>query len=222
MNAKLHGLFVENSDLIGLVSLPFTREVTSHSGSLRNISTDDLARRWQARATDMQHAVEKLAQEFDIEVTFSSIKASYSDVLLDQNQTAQVIISSMNRGIASSRDLNSAIKHGNILFIHDGSDEAETGFRIIQELGKKQKTVSVHCLCINEMVEREVKKTLASRQYRLHTLVIQNEFSETILEYIKHRMPGLVILPANQISPEHKTIYKEILGKLRCPLILLR
>lgn len=82
LHSEVHGLFVEDINLLRLAELPFAREVRYGEPAARLVERDDLQRKLRARATVLRHELEALAEQNKLRSTFRVVRGSVDSELL--------------------------------------------------------------------------------------------------------------------------------------------
>ena len=82
LRAELHGVFVEDINLLRLGELPFAREIQFADTGLHQLEMESLQRRLRARAAILRHEVEELSGEHKLTSTFSVIRGPVEKELL--------------------------------------------------------------------------------------------------------------------------------------------
>ena len=74
LQSELHGLFVEDADLLALAQLPFSREIQAQGGGIRNLDPADLERAFEIEMTEARSAVETAAAQRGLRWKFQSVR----------------------------------------------------------------------------------------------------------------------------------------------------
>ena len=92
LQAELAALFVEDTDLLRLSALPFTREVGLASGAVRPFETADLERvlRWQAER--LRQALGRVAQDMALPWSFQVARSTLLEQLMTGMTTANLVV----------------------------------------------------------------------------------------------------------------------------------
>lgn len=74
LQSELHGLFVEDADLLALAQLPFSREIQAQGGGIRNLDPGDLERAFEIEMAEARSAVETAAAQRGLRWKFQSVR----------------------------------------------------------------------------------------------------------------------------------------------------
>jgi len=95
---SLHGLFIEDEDLLTVAGLPFSQEVLHAGGRTRDFSNQHLERSMARMAAEFRHSLAQQAETLSISWTFSSTRRSRAAMTLVQNTPADLLIISPATG----------------------------------------------------------------------------------------------------------------------------
>lgn len=100
LQSELHGLFVEDADLMALAQLPFSREIRAHGGAIQNLDPAELERSFEFEMAEARSAVESAAAQRGLRWNFKSVRgrvepevnaaASEVDILCIGRQGARI------------------------------------------------------------------------------------------------------------------------------------
>jgi len=85
VQTRLHGLFVENEDLLRVARLPFTREISSTTAEERPTDFDQMQRSIRAMAVQFKDSLQKAAQASQIPWSFDYVSSHTLITSLDIN-----------------------------------------------------------------------------------------------------------------------------------------
>lgn len=74
--SRLHGLFIENEDLLRVASLPFTREISFTTAEERPTDFNQMQRSLQAMASSFKNSIKQAAQASKIPWSFDYVNSS--------------------------------------------------------------------------------------------------------------------------------------------------
>ncbi|MDX1735780.1 MAG: hypothetical protein R3228_15505, partial [Halioglobus sp.] len=90
--STLHGLFIEDEDLLGVAELPFSQEVTLLSGQSRELDNRKLARSLVQVAADYRRALQHHADRQSLEWSFSRVRGRKRALELGEEAGADIVI----------------------------------------------------------------------------------------------------------------------------------
>lgn len=156
LRSELHGIFVEDINLLRLAELPFAREIQFADTGLRQLEMESLQRRLRARAAILRHEVEELSGEHKLTSTFSVIRGPVEKELLaaaletDLLAVGRLGHSLLNRlGMGSTARalaaraasavllVKSDVAAGPIIALYDGSATGLRALRLAAELAEQ-------------------------------------------------------------------------------------
>ncbi len=177
--AEVVGLFVEDTNLLRMASLPFAREVGSHSGAHRAINPDQFEREFRSQADRARNTLWYIAERFRLTASFQVARGPIKAELLKALRNADML--SMGKGgqsVAATLGLGTnakAIAAGSagvvLLFSHvarvsgppavvyDGSEPGNSALNAAAELARTLGTpLMVLCPIEVDLTQEEIEE----------------------------------------------------------------
>lgn len=110
-DAEVLGIFVEDTDLLRMATLPFAGEVGSHSGSFRAIDPADIKRQFRSQSERARQAFERTAQRLRIRSSFAVAQGTVKEQLLAALRDADLLsLGKGGRSLAAHLGLGSTAR----------------------------------------------------------------------------------------------------------------
>ena len=183
-DAELLGIFVEDANLLRMASLPFAREVGSHSGAFRAVDPADIKRQFRSQADRARSALEKTAQRLSVRASFEVARGSVKDELLGvlregdllslgkggQSLAARLGLGSTARAIATAAQgcvlMHSHVArvNGPVTVIYDGHPAADRALATAVELVRGHEArLIIMCIAATREATQELARTASAR-----------------------------------------------------------
>jgi hypothetical protein len=223
LQADLCGLFIEDSELLQLAKLPFTREITLHTALCRDLSSISIERNLNAMATQMRHTLEQLAKISSVVCSFRTVRGPRLESVLKESVEFQLVLMTPAKRLAESRrHVTATINSHPIVLFYDGSLQARRAIRVIKSMSNGANMKHLLVMTTNHSAEVEVLEQLPASQYHLKFQYVTEYDMSKIITLLKMQSPGLVILPLEDILLKQEREVTKLLDVLSCPLILVR
>ena len=98
-NAPLHGIFVEDEDLLSLANLPFARQVTLGAGT-EPLTVERVELQLHAAAERARQAIAAVAERHVVVWSFEGVRGSLQSALSGVSERDLVVASALSRPIA--------------------------------------------------------------------------------------------------------------------------
>jgi nucleotide-binding universal stress UspA family protein len=102
LDAELHGLFVEDINLIRLAALPFAREVGFTSATTRQLQSDDIERSLRSQAMRAQESLAASATHLQVRWSFQVVRGEIKTTMAEAAMQADLVIVTHGRRQALS------------------------------------------------------------------------------------------------------------------------
>lgn len=185
MQARVEGLFVEDTDLLRLATLPFAREIVSISAQLRPFASEALEQAMKSQALQLQRQLAREAEARQLEWGFSVVRdrllraarsaASDADLFIIQNPQQRL------RGTATATV--GVVYDGTLVPIDTAAQLAQGG--------------TVRVLLQKQFDSKRSEITQHITHYDAHPVFItlRDNSAATIGELARHQHLSLLILP---------------------------
>lgn len=223
LQANLCGLFIEDTELLQLANLPFTREITLHTALSRDLSSRSMERHLNAMAAQMRQTMEELARISNVGYSFRTVRGPRMESVIKESEDSQLILMMPNKRLTESRqDIISAARHHPVVLFYDGSLQARRAVRVIKSMNNGYTMKRLLVLTTSQSVEDELLEQFPSSEYQVKCLHVSEYNIADIISLVKAQSPGLVILPLENILLKQGGEVRRLLDVLSCLLILVR
>ncbi|HLV45322.1 MAG TPA: universal stress protein [Aggregatilineales bacterium] len=103
LEAELHGLFVEDSALLQLASLPFAREVRTYTATVRQINPEIVQGQLRRQSLQARRAIESVAVRARVAWAFRVRRGPVVGELLDEMSEADLVVLGRGRHLGQRR-----------------------------------------------------------------------------------------------------------------------
>lgn len=244
LKTEIHGLFIEDINLLRLADLPFAREVLFAEAQLRSLQRDELQRRLRARAAILRREIADLANEHKITSTFQVIRgpvdrellsaALDSDLLvlgrLGHSISRRMQLGSTARAIVSRASsavllVKSGVETGPIIALYDASAAGNRVLELAAELASHTGDLKVLVWAPDESQAFDYRQ-LAAQVLEKSTARIQfqhlsGDNPRLILEWINRQKASLLLMVGRE-SALPADIFQTLLDEAEQHILVLR
>ena len=241
LQAELHGLFVEDINLLRLASLPFASEVVYAAPAVRRLDPGGMERALRAQAERVRQRLEAAARQVSVPWSFQVARGQVAAELLTRTHATDVLI--LGRGAAGGR-LGSVARvvsvqaactvllHGGrrverpVVAVYDGSPLASRVLDLAVRLSRQDGHNLTVLLLPGEGVpavalrqQAEAQLEAAGAEVRVATLT-HGDAGE-LVRAVRAQAGKLLVLPASAPALAD-TAQGNLLDQLDCPVLLVR
>jgi hypothetical protein len=224
LQANLCGLFIEDTELLQLANLPFTREITLHTALFRDLSSSSMERNLNAIAAQMRQTLEEMATISDVGCSFRTVRGPRLESVIKESEDSQLILIMPKKRLTENRyHAKPADKSHPIVLFYDGSLQAHRAVRVIKSMNNTHSVMKrLLVLTTSQAVEDELLEQLPVDQFQVKCLHLSEYNISDIIDLVRTQTPGLVILPMENILLKQEGEVRRLLDMLSCLLILVR
>lgn len=224
LNADLCGLFVEDSDLLHVAKLPFSREIIFPTANVRNLDSAAMLRHMRSHAENLRQKLIEYAQISNVSCSFRTREGSVIESALSESADAQLIIlmpdkySSMSKleGDNIQQLINPAV------IFYDESPQAKKSIHVMRSLLANGDLHHLLVLTTHPDLESAARQYLQMPSVKIDYMHIDNYRISDIVAMFNENKPGLMILPLEVGLLSQGEGIKYLLDRLACVLLLVR
>ena len=117
-NSGLHGLFIEDLDLLRVAGLPFSSEISLASGQARVLDSQQVTLGFNARSRHFRRSLLRQAEKSSLPWSYSKARGGKLSKALEESINAEFLVIGQSRGTLNSGD---TIQPKRILLLGDHS-----------------------------------------------------------------------------------------------------
>jgi len=215
VKTRLHGLFVEDEDLLRAASLPFTREISFTTAKEQPTDFEQMQRSLQAMAIQFKEALQKAAKASKIPCSFDYVSGRLPDLEQGNRDCTYTIVAQRSSSLVSSQNARSIRR---VLLIEDHSTHLIHALSVVLRRFYQQRVeVTVVAAEGNEQgPELDLHSVVNSLESRVSLVELEHDQLEGLLRD-RAGMFDCVILSSQESASSQKFILKQI----QCPVILV-
>ena len=225
LQAQLHGLFVEDINLLNLAGLPFAREVGHASATERRILPSDIERSLKAEALHTQQLLARTADRLQLQWSFKVVRGQIiSELLSLANEGDLIIFGKMTRIQSESISIPMKQNIQQVLIVFDGSSTSQRALTTALLMARLNATM-LSVLIVSDTAEsisalrEKAASQLASDISKIRFLYApKSQMVKQIQETLKEKK-GILILGREHHLFSYKEL-QQLLGSISCPVIL--
>lgn len=216
VHTRLHGLFIENEDLLRAASLPFTREISLTTARVHQTDFEKMQQALQTMARQFRNSLEQAALASQVPWSFDSVRASTKETRLQTQPGISYLIVSESAGRRTSTKQYRPLQR--ILLIENQSPHLVNALNVVLQKFKQEK-VEVTAIA---SAEGGIKLNSALQQ------LIKNTDQIVVMLELPREQLGKVLAQAGAMFDcaifsrhEDANSRRSILDSLRCPMIMV-
>ena len=220
LGLQLHGLFVEDIDLLSVAGQSFTTEITLATADERVLDPDSMLRSFRAISSKIRAQLEQAARLASVQWSFETTRGRRVETGLASCQDTDdlVIIGQQIRSTSHFPKTLFASQHKRLLLIDDKAPAIQTAIDMILRLSKK--TEIDLALLTSDQASATLSKLKPSKDSSHLASIRRIPFEKETLERLLQNSIkpfDYVIVTQNQPSE----LLQKILNKSICPVIVV-
>jgi nucleotide-binding universal stress UspA family protein len=229
LQAELRGMFLEDTDLLGIAGLPFAEEILHWSARERSLGAGELERSLKALAARVRQELAQAALEANVRWSFQVERGPRLQLLLETGGRYDLLlVGERRRSAAGLGTPDRARRQPTVYLVFTGS---KAGKRALRAGAALLKTHGAQLTVFVAGPDRAATKELhaeAIRRLEKAGLIARlvDCPADVAGESLSERLAGLcgiaLILPLGSELPQKPERFQQLLESVNCPLMLVR
>jgi TusA-related sulfurtransferase len=218
--AGIQALYVEDSNLLNAVELPFTREVSLRTAEITRIDSALIMQRLREDAENIKKQIEEIAVTRRVSLSFSSTRGQKTQVIRNCTEEVNMVLIPAVYSTSGRKDQHH-LKHVVAMVYDNHKPSSETALSIaISQAAKNNDQLFV--IVDNPQSKQHVEQ-LISQQSRYATCQIA-DFSnmDEVLLLLHRHSPGLLVLTEDSRLMNNEQVLQQLINSLESDILLVR
>ncbi len=215
LRAELHGLFIEDINLLRLAGLPFASEIDCSSGICRPLDINAMERALRTKAEGVRQAIATTAQRTSLHWSFRVYRGNVAQTVLAESLEADLLL--IGRERPSPETSPSRAQRGPVLFVDEGSPSGDRVSDTAHRLARPHADAVVALVASNEPESERRQNELRLPHYSQRC----SYNVEDLLEAARHWRPQLLLIDRSSPLISEASI-TALVARLPCPLALVQ
>jgi nucleotide-binding universal stress UspA family protein len=244
LDAELHGLFVEDTNLLRAARLPMARELQFPFAAHAAMNSERMRRQLRAQASQARQALASICRRHQIEWTFQVVRGGVSSRVLEEAAKADLLcLGRISRPVMQRPGLGSTaraaatraqrsvllISHGSrvhppVVIAYDGSPDAEQALllasRLTQELGGFLSIlVPADAPKSSDEIQQEIAQRLDGENLMIRYRQLVGVGVIPLISALRSEGCGILVLSKAILPP---CDIEELMDAVDCPVLLVQ
>ncbi len=243
LDAELRVLHVEDSDLLGLPSVPWIKEMDPLSGEIRQLQAVEVERKVRWESTRVRRALDRVLVHTQLRWSFSVTRGRVVSELLEAAKTADLISLGVRRhslGLGPGSSARAVIEHSGkpvmmvwrgarmgkrVCVLFDGSPEALKGLALACRLTRDRDSELFLILDAPgeeraRLVEAAASSLRSAEDAGAEISIVPREAAWKVACHLRRLACGLLVIPRAAMQ-RSEAVAAGIREGLECPLLIL-
>lgn len=191
LNAAIHGLYIEDQDLLSAVELPFVREIAYHTANVRHTDSQLMAQQLRNYSEKIKQLLQTQAGSFSVTATFSSVRGRRS-AIEQQINAAELILLPAHKPLSDNDQARQ--RHSNrerLAVVYDQSPSSENSLNIAISIAR---VTGIELLVLTNT--SDIVSLLERQGIKYALIKTDVNQSELVYHVLNKYIPELLVIPA--------------------------
>ena len=210
--SELHGLFIEDLDLLRVASLPFAREVILASGQPRILDNQQLLRSFKARSRYFRQSLARHAQQSAIVWAYSTVRGNRRSIQMAESVEAEFLIIGQ-----PTESRSNAVKRKRILLVDSENPRLYQALDVVLGNFGGQSIELLLASSMESQAQDNLPQLTRKLEVHPHSSLIQIN-PAALVTTLALKGPPLDFVIASRSDPE---LLQKIMQLTTCPVIVV-
>ncbi len=221
----IQALYIEDSNLLNAVELPFTREVSLHTAKISNIDSTLMMQKLRTDAESIKKQIEKIAVTRSVSLSFSSMRGQKTQVIKNYRAEVNMVLIPAVYSTTGRKDQHH-LKHvvAMVYDNHNPSNEKALSIAISQAAKNNyQLFIIVDSQHSKQYVEQLISQQSADETYQAAVCQIADFSSvDEVLLLLQKHSPELLVLTEDSRLIDNEQALQHLINSLESDLLLIQ
>lgn len=221
----IQALYIEDSNLLNAVELPFTREVSLHTAEISNIDSTLMMQKLRTDAESIKKQIEKIAVSRSVSLSFSSMRGQKMQVIKNCTEEVNMVLIPAVYS-TTGRKQQHYLKHVVAIVYDEHNPSCEKALSIaISQAAKNsyQLFVIADSQHSKQHVEQLISQQSADVTYQIAVCQIADLSSvDEVLILLQKHSPGLLVLTEGSRLIDNEQALQQLINSLESEILLIR
>ena len=216
----IQALYIEDSNLLNAVELPFTREVSLHTAAISSIVSTLMMQKLRTDAESIKKQIEKIAVTRSVSLSFSSMRGQKMQVIKNCTEEVNMVLIPAVYSTTGRKEQHH-LKHVVAMVYDNHKPSCEKALSIaisLAAINSYQLFVIVDSLHSKQHVEQLIDQQSG---YAVCQVADFSSVDEVLLLLQKHS-PGLLVLTEDSRLIDNEQVLQQLINSLESDILLVR
>jgi len=220
MQTNIQALYIEDNNILTVVDLPFTREVSLHTAEINTIDSDLLIQKFRAEAESIKKQINKIAVTQRVSIRFSSMRGQKMHAIKDQNQdVVAVLIPAVYSTMG--RKQQHRLKHVVAMVYDEHNPSCEKALSIAISRAAKN-SFQLFVIVDSQHLKLHVEQLISQQSGDAVCQVADFSSVDEVLLLLQKHSPGLLVLTEGSRLIGNEQALQHLINSLESDILLIR
>ncbi len=219
MQTGIQALYVEDSNLLNAVDLPFTREVSLHTAAISSIDSTLMMQKFRADAESIKKQIEEIAFTRSVSLSFSSMRGQKTQVIKNRREEVNMVLIPAAYSTTGRKDQHH-LKQVVAMVYDNHNPLCEKALSIAISQAAKN-SCQLFVIVDSQHSKRHVESLISQQsEYAVCQIADFSSVDEVLLLLHRHS-PGLLVLTEDSRLIDNEQALQHLINSLESDILLI-
>jgi hypothetical protein len=216
----IQALYIEDSNLLNAVELPFTREVSLHTAKISSIDSALIMQKLRADAESIKKQIEKIAVTRSVSLSFSYTRGQKTQIIKNRREEVNMVLIPAVYSTAGRKQQHH-LKHVVAMVYDEQNPSCEKALSIALSQAAKN-SYQLFVIVDSQRSKLHVEQLIS--QQSGHSVFQVADFSsvDEVLLLLQEYSPGLLVLTEGSRLADNEQVLQHLINSLESDILLVR
>jgi hypothetical protein len=220
LQAGIQALYIEDSNLLNAVELPFTREVSLHTAERSSIDSALMMQKLRTDAESIKKQIEQIAVTRSVSLNFSCMRGQKAQIIKNHREEVNMVLIPAVYSTAARKQQHH-LKHMIALVYDEHGPSSEKALSIAMSQAAKS-NYQLFVIVDNEHSKQHVEQLISQQNLYAVFRIADLSGAEEVLLLLQEHSPGLLVLSEDSRLIANEQVLQQLINSLESDILLVR
>ena len=216
----IQALYIEDSNLLNAVELPFTREVSLHTAAISSIDSTLMIQKLRTDAESIKKQIEKIAVTRSVSLSFSSMRGQKMKVIKNRTEDVNMVLIPAVYSTAG-RKQHHHLKHVVAMVYDQHKQSCEKALNIAISHATKN-NYQLFIIADSQHSKQHVEQLISQQSADVTYQIADFSSVDEVLLLLQEYSPGLLVLTEDSRLINNELVLQQLINSLESDILLVR
>ena len=216
----IQALYIEDSNLLNAVKLPFTREVSLHSAEISSIDSTLMMQKLRTDAESIKKQIEKIAVTRSVSLSFSSMRGQKMQVIKNCTEEVNMVLIPAVYS-TTGRKGQHHLKQVVAMIYDEHNPSCEKALNIAISQAAKN-SYQLFVIVDSQHSKQHVEQLISQQNGDEICQIADFSMVDQVLLLLQKHSPGLLVLTEGSRLIDNEQVLQHLINSLESDILLIR
>jgi hypothetical protein len=220
LRTNIQALYIEDNNILTVVDLPFTREVSIHTAEINTIDSNLLIQKFRAEAESIKQQINEIAVTRRVSINFSSMRGQKMHVIKDSTQEVEVVLIPAVTKTHGRKQRHPLMNK--VVMVFDEIDASHDKALSIALSYAEKKGYQLYIIVNSDLSKQHFEEKISEQDRRAEYDVVDFSNMDEVVSLLYKYPQGMFVLPQSSCLIEDERLLQQLINQLESDILIVR